>query len=690
MENHDLLFELGVEEMPAKNLRHISSAFRNSVVEMLKQEGLNYKVIDVFFTPRRIALIIHELSASQKDKLVVKLGPNVEMAYNEEDGTPTNAALGFAKSCGVKFAELTIKETPKGNKLSFICEKKGKIVSEIMPDIIAKSLRKLPLPKMMRWGYGDIQFIRPVQWVILMFGSNIIDATFFGKDTSDYTYGHRFLSPKKFKIKSAKSYEMQLNQHYVVVNPEDRLKKIKSELDTISESLSAEIIQDNSLLDEVNSLVEYPNAICCEFPNDYLRVPKEALIKSMREHQKCFSMIDSNGDLINRFITISNIAPENEKLIVEGNIKVMNARLADAAFFFDVDSKVNLECYTDRLKSVTFQSQLGSLMDKTKRISSLAGKITSELGGNIAFAVRAGLLSKADLMTNMVKEFPDLQGIMGEYYAKSSGEVGEVGLAISEHYLPRYSGDNIPKKHTSVSLALADKLDTLIGIFGVGFRPTGDKDPFALRRAALGILRIIKENKIPLSLEYLIDITMREYSGYDLQENTKEDVYIFFSERLKGIFRDEGYSAQEFNAVMQVNPKNIIDFTKRIEGVRYFSKMPSSQTLASANKRVSNLLEKNNIEEDLIVDKSLMQESAELVLFEHIHCCKQEIVSYMNDEDYIKVLSCLSSIEKPINDFFDHIMVMTEDQVLRNNRLALLQSAYNLFKKVADISALSA
>ena len=689
MKQNELLFELGVEEMPPKSLKVFSEAFEKSMLDFLLQEGLTHKGIQSFFTPRRLAIVIASLEEAQKDKVVERLGPSIALAYNEDDGTPTKAALGFAKSCGVDFNSLGVKETSKGNRISYCVEQKGKSVHTIIPGLIEKALKQLPIPKMMRWGDGDLQFVRPVHWVVLMYGDNLIKTSVLGKETSKKTYGHRFHSPNAFNVDSASSYEAQMQEHYVIADPIVRTQMILSQLDIISKSCNADVIVDKDLLLEVNALVEYPNALCCEFPKDYLRVPQEALIKSMREHQKCFSILDNNGELIHKFVTISNIATTKVDLIIKGNTKVMNARLADAAFFYDTDLKIPLVDYVERLSGVTFQHKLGSLLDKAQRISVLSGKIAGLIGGDMCSAERAGVLSKADLMTNMVKEFPALQGIMGGYYAKASGEDWDVAVAIKEQYMPRFSGDSLPSNKISISLALADKLDTLIGIFGIGLKPTGDKDPYALRRSALGVLRIIKENSLEISLEYLIDITIEQYEDTPLDKETKVNALLFIIDRLKGVFREEGYSLQEFDAVISISPKHILDFEKRIQGVKYFSKMPSCSNLAAANKRVSNLLEKNNIFEELIIDTSRVYESAEKALLDTVNHCESELSPLMEEPDYIRALSCLSRLEKPVNDFFDHIMIMSDDLVIRNNRLALLQKVYNLFRKVADISKLS-
>jgi glycyl-tRNA synthetase beta chain len=689
MEQHELLFELGVEEMPPKALKTFSETFDRLMLDFLLKEELTHKGIRSFFTPRRLAIVISSLDAVQKDKVVERLGPSIALAYNEDDGTPSKAALGFAKSCGVEFDQLGVKETPKGKRISYCLKQKGKSLQNIIPGLIIKALKQLPIPKMMRWGDGDLQFVRPVHWVVLMYGSNLIKTSVLGKETSKQTYGHRFHSSSAFNIDSASTYEIQMQENYVIVDPIVRKQMILSQLDIISKSCGADVIVDEDLLGEVNALVEYPNALCCEFPKDYLRVPQEALVKSMREHQKCFSILNNNGELLNKFVTISNIAIKETDLIVKGNTKVMNARLADAAFFYDTDLKKPLVDYVEMLSKVTFQHKLGSLMGKTQRISRLAGRISKLIGGDIRCAERAGMLSKADLMTNMVKEFPALQGIMGEYYAKASGEDLDVARALNEQYLPRFSGDRLPNNQVSISLALADKLDTLIGIFGIGLKPTGDKDPYALRRSALGVLRIIKEKALDISLEQLIDITIDQYKGIKLDIDTKDKILVFSIDRLKGIFREEGYTSHEFEAVMSVAPKNILDCEKRIQGVKYFSKMPSCANLATANKRVSKLLEKNNISEELMIDKSRVHESAETTLLDKVSECESELVPFMAERDYIRALSCLSALDKPVNDFFDHIMIMSDDLVMRNNRLALLQKVYNLFRKVADISKLS-
>lgn len=686
----DLLFELGAEELPPKVLKELSLSLENSVKKSLDAANLSYEKIQSFASPRRLALIIPTLQDAQDDKKVERLGPAITAAYNDEDGTPTPAALGFARSCGVELEALTTVETPKGNRLAHSFEQKGESILTLIPEILEQALKALPIPKVMRWGAGDIQFVRPVHWVVLMYGEKVIPVKILGKQTGNTSQGHRFHAPKAIEIHGAASYEQQLeDEGHIIVNDVKRKEMIVSQSQMAAKKYLAEVVMEPALLDEVNAIVEYPYALCCEFPKDFLRVPQEALISSMQEHQKCFPLLNNGKKLLNHFITVSNIKCTNPKTIIKGNTKVMNARLSDAAFFYDTDLKTPLEKFVDRLENVTFHKKLGSLADKSKRVARLAGKIAKAMDADVTHAKRAGLLSKADLMTDMVNEFPELQGIMGQYYALASKEHQDVANALNEQYMPRFSGDDLPNGKVAQSLALADKLDTLVGIFGIGLKPTGDKDPFALRRAAIGVLRILKEKKIAISIADLTEWAMAGYKENKFAKSTKSDVMTFMTERLKGIYKEEGVKPGEFDAVASVQPINILDFDKRIEAVRYFATMPAAENLAAANKRVRNLLEKNHITEQLVIDKSRLQESAEIALFEATEQSEQEINVLLKGHNYIEVLSHLAVLEKPVNSFFDHVMIMSGDLTVRRNRLALLQKLYQLFRQIADISKLS-
>ncbi len=683
MRHQDLLFEIGTEELPPKALKHLSESLSASVAKALDQEKLAYKSIQSYSTPRRLAFVVSALQEQQADEKVERLGPAIAAAYNEEDGTPTQAALGFAKSCGVAIESLAIAETPKGNRLAYSFEKKGMAVSELLPEIIAKALKTLPVPKMMRWGSADTQFARPVHWVVLMYGEDIIPAKILGKESGNITRGHRFHSEGDITLKSATDYAVQLkSEGSVIVDAVERQAMIVSQAEMAAKKYLAEVVMDKGLLEEVTALVEYPQALCCEFPKDYLRVPQEALISSMQSHQKCFPLLNSGGKLINHFITISNIKSLNTTMIVEGNMKVMNARLADAAFFYDTDLKKPFAEFLKRLDSVTFQQKLGTLTDKSKRVAALAGNIAEMMGVSKEDAMRAGELSKADLMSDMVNEFPELQGIMGGYYAEASE-------ALSEQYLPRFSGDRLPKEPISQALALAEKLDTLVGIFGIGMKPTGDKDPFALRRAAIGVIRILKEGKISLSITEMLAAAIAVYRDGKLLPETSDEVLHFMIERLKNIYREEGVNISVFDSVAAVEHSSLLDFNKRIAAVCHFSSLPESESLAAANKRVTNLLEKNNIVEALVIDTSLLRDSAEINLYDAIESSEHEIVALSKEEDYQEILSKLAVLEKPVNHFFDHVMIMDEDLTLRRNRLAVLQKLQALFKQVADISKLA-
>ena len=684
----DLLFEIGCEELPPKTLNKMSKALLDAVVEQLAKLKLSYSSTQYYASPRRLAFMIAELQSKQDDIHTQRFGPPVSTAV-DNTGIPTNAAIGFAKSCNTTFENLQTIETPKGKRLAFTIEEKGKLTESLLPQIITTAIKKIPISKLMRWSNHQYAFVRPVHWLLFIYGEKVIDLNLFGKQASNVTYGHRFMSSGPLEVNHVEKYvDILKNNGYVIVDIEQRQQLIKTKLKEIATQKQLNVVIDNDLLDEVSAIVEYPVALYCEFDKDFLRVPQESLITAMQSHQKCFPVIDNNGNLVNGFITISNINSKQPEVVIKGNQKVMAARLSDAAFFYDSDVKIPLEQFNKKLKNVIFQKQLGTVQDKVNRIEKIASYIGHLIGIEEDLIKRAAKLSKADLVTDMVFEFPELQGLMGYYYAKAQGENKNVALALNEQYLPKFSGDNLPKTKVGLCLSLADKIDTLVGIFGIGQKPTGDKDPFALRRAVIGILRILKEESLDINFNDLLYYTKKAYQ-VKLAPDTIELIEQFAMERLKGLYKEEGVEVDVFDSVKSTSPKTIVDFNNRVVAVLAFKEKESSQALAQANKRISNILAKNTLKVSSKVSEQLFQELQEKQLYTQLEENRTAIDSHINNNDYLLAFDVLGTLNQPINLFFENVMVMSDDEAVRQNRLALLEDIHQQFKKVADISKLS-
>ncbi|WP_116964481.1 glycine--tRNA ligase subunit beta [Fastidiosibacter lacustris] len=684
----DLLFELGTEELPPKSLKSMAQTLVNHVGQALDQLEIGYSAKNFYASPRRLAFLIKDLQAIQKDKLIDKEGPFVDKAY-DQNGQPTQAALGFADACGVRFDELSVIDHKKGKRLFYQVKQLGSKIQDLLPGIIEDALKKLPIPKTMRWGNESHQFVRPVHWAVLMLGNEVIPAQFYGCKTANISYGHRFHNPQALVITHATAYVELLKQAYVLVDWQKRKAKIIEQAHTIANRLNAKAVLNDDLIEEVTAIVEWPHALCCDFDMHFLRVPQEALISAMEEHQKCFAIVDQNGKLLNHFITISNIDSSHPQTVIKGNNKVMAARLSDAAFFYDTDVKRPLESYVEKLKVVTFQQQLGSVYDRTLRISNLAYEIAKLIGADALLAKRAGMLSKADLMTDMVYEFTNLQGVIGKYYANAHGEHNDVCQAIEQQYWPKYAGDKLPENKVAQAVALAEKLDTLVGIFGIGQKPTGDKDPFALRRAAIGVLRILKEHQLSISLLSLIKLSIATFNPKLNTQNDLENLLLqFFVDRLKVIYKDEGVTSEIFESVLAVEYSNIADFDARIQALISFKMHPVCERLAQSNKRVVNILEKNNIKTQLNINENLFIETQEKVLFQGLLSVEDKLNKAIFKQAYYDSLIALSALDESLALFFEHVMVMDKDESLKNNRIALLQRLHAMFRKVADLSVL--
>ncbi|MBQ0724366.1 MAG: glycine--tRNA ligase subunit beta [Cycloclasticus sp.] len=683
--NSDLLFELGCEELPPTHLKTLRDSLLQAVCEGLDEAKLAYGKTHAYATPRRLAFWVESVDAGQQDAVIEKRGPAVVAAYGA-DGQPSKAALGFAKSCGADFSELKTLKTEKGEWLCYNKLEPGQSAETLIPAIIEKALARLPIAKRMRWGDSDSAFVRPVHWAGLLFGGRVINAQFFGINTSNTSVGHRFHAPESFTISSAASYSDQLRQAYVFADVEQRRQTIVEQAEQAARAVGGQAYIDAELLDEVTALVEYPVAVTGSFDEHFLTLPKEVLITTMQTNQKYFPVLSKQGDLLPFFITISNIQSSNPTSVSHGNERVIRPRLSDAEFFWQQDNKLTLEQRVDSLNSVVFQHKLGSLGEKTTRVTSLSSGLAKQLGYDVTLAARAALLSKTDLVTDMVGEFASLQGVIGRYYATENGEPSGVATAIEEQYLPKLSGGSLPSSETGQVLALADKLDTVVGIFSIGLLPTGDKDPFALRRASLGILRIIIENNLALDLKTLISQCCDQFTHAFDANSTQTQVLSFMLDRLKGYCLNKGFSAEHIAAVASISCSEPVDFMNRLQAVKDFSTLPEAASLSDANKRIQNLLKKapTNISDQLNPD--LLSDAAEIELYQQLLQCESLAQASIEQQQYLAALKSLSSLKGPIDAFFEHVFIMVDDEPLKNSRLALLSKIHANFIKVANIS----
>lgn len=692
MTTQNFLAEIGTEELPPKALKKLATAFAENVEQELNQAGLAFDKVEWFAAPRRLAVKVLGLAEAQPSKEVEKRGPAVSAAFDAE-GKPTKAAEGWAKGCGITVEQAERIVTDKGEWLVHRAVIEGQPTKNLLVDIIAKSLANLPIPKTMRWGDKSEQFVRPVHTVTLLFGAELIEGNILGVVSGRTIRGHRFLGEPEFQIDNADQYPQLLKDRGSVVadfNERKALILAKSQEKATALGGVADIEED--LLDEVTSLVEYPNVLTAKFEERFLAVPAEALVYTMKGDQKYFPLYakgegDKEGKLLPHFIFVSNINPEDPSKIIEGNEKVVRPRLTDAEFFFKTDLKQKLEDQLPRLETVLFQQQLGTLRDKTARIESLAGEIAAQIGADQTKAKRAGLLSKCDLMTNMVFEFTDTQGVMGMHYARHDGEDEEVAVALNEQYMPRFAGDELPNSLVACSVALADKFDTLTGIFGIGQAPKGSADPFALRRAALGSLRIIVEKNLPLDLTDIVAKSAKLFGDKLTNTNVVEDVVDFMLGRFRAWYESEGIAVDVIQAVLARRPTRPADFDARVRAVSHFRTLDSAEALAAANKRVSNILAKADVTIGEI-DLTACVEPAEKALAEAVIGLKSEVQPLIAQGDYTAVLDKLANLRQPVDSFFDSVMVNAEDQKLRQNRLAILSTLQGLFLQVADISLL--
>lgn len=688
MTTKTFLAEIGTEELPPKALKKLAVAFKDNVEQELTQAGLAFDAVEWFASPRRLAVKVLGLAEAQPSKEVEKRGPAVAAAFDAE-GKPTKAAEGWAKGCGISVDQAERLVTDKGEWLVHRAVIEGQPTKNLLLGIISNALAKLPIPKTMRWGDKSEQFVRPVHTVTLLFGDELIEGDILGVASGRTIRGHRFLGEQEFTIDNADQYPQLLAEKgSVIADFEQRKAIIRQDAEKAAAKVGGIADIEEDLLDEVTSLVEFPVVMTAKFEERFLAVPAEALVYTMKGDQKYFPIYDQNGKLLPNFIFVSNINPQDQSSVIEGNEKVVRPRLSDAEFFFKTDLKQRLEDNLPRLKTVLFQQQLGTLFDKTERIEKLSGEIAAQIGADVAKAERAGLLSKCDLMTNMVFEFTDTQGVMGMHYARHDGEDEEVAVALNEQYMPRFAGDELPHSLVACSVALADKFDTLVGIFGIGQHPKGDKDPFALRRAALGVLRIIVEKKLPLDLVDLAQKAAALYGDKLSNANVVEDVVDFILGRFRAWYQEEGISVDVIQAVLACRPTKPADFDARVKAVNHFRTLDAAQALAAANKRVQNILSKVDGVLPENIDLSLCCEPQEINLAERVLELQRELQPLFEKGDYQTVLSRLADLRESVDSFFDNVMVNAEDEKLRQNRLALLKNLRDLFFKIADISLL--
>jgi len=687
MNTETLLIELGTEELPPKSLKNLAVTFYQQIKEQLDSANLAYEDIKWFATPRRLAVKVSQLVEKQADKEIEKRGPAVNVAFDAE-GNASKAAQGWARSNGISVEEAQRLKTDKGEWLLHRATVAGKTIEALIPSMINVAVSKLPIPKPMRWGTTRTQFIRPVHTLTIMFGEKVIAGETLEVSSSNIVTGHRFHHDGLVTLTHADEYEEKLNEAFVQVDYQQRQALILEQINKAAEQLNGEALIDDDLLEEVTGLVEWPVILVGSFDEAFLNVPAEPLIYSMKDHQKYFPVNDKNGQLLNKFIFVSNIESKDPSQVIKGNEKVIRPRLADAEFFFKTDKSKSLESRLESLSSVLFQKQLGTLKEKSERIASLSAVVAKEIGENAEQASRAGLLSKTDLMSDMVLEFPQVQGTMGKYYAQNDGEAAEVAQALEDQYRPRYAGDALPEGKIVCPVAIAVKIDSLVGIFGINQPPKGDKDPFALRRAAIGLIRIIIEKQLPLDISGLIDESVSLYGEKLSNENVNSQVIDFVLGRFRAYYQEQGISVDVIQAVLANAPTAPLDFEKRIKAVSHFKSLEESATLAAANKRVGNILAKFSGDLYPEFKADLASEEQEKTLSKAFDSVKTTIVPMMLAKDYQAALTELACLKAPIDNFFDNVMVMADDEAVKTNRLTLLNEIRNCFLAIADISLL--
>ena len=680
MSTQDFLVELGTEELPPKALKTLAQAFTDGIVAGLQAAGLPHGKVHSYAAPRRLAVLVEQLAQSQADREQAIDGPPVQAAFDAE-GKPTQAALGFARKCGVELDAID----RSGAKLRYVQQIAGQATTALLPGIVQQSLDKLPIAKRMRWGARREEFVRPTQWLVMLLGEQVVDCTLLAQTAGRESMGHRFHHNQPVSIQRPADYVEALRNAKVLVDFNERRELIAARVNELAAKENGQAVVPAALLDEVTALVEWPVPLVCSFEEHFLQVPQEALIATMQDNQKYFCLVDGNGKLLPRFITVSNLDSKDPAQVIAGNEKVVRPRLTDAEFFFLQDQKQPLESFNERLKNVVFQAELGTVYEKAERVSALAALIAGQIGGNAEHAARAGILSKCDLATEMVGEFPEMQGIAGYYYAQLNNEPGDIAAALNEQYMPRGAGAELPASLTGAAVAIADKLDTLVGIFGVGMLPTGSRDPYALRRAALGVLRILIEKKLELPLTPLLQAAIDQYGSRIKADGLLAQVHDFVFDRLRARYEDAGIEISVYQAVRAVHPDSPLDFDQRVQAVQHFRSLSEAEALAAANKRVSNILGDAQGGE---VQEILLAEAAEQALFAALQQAQQDVAPLAAAHDYTGILARLAQLQQPVDAFFDDVMVNAEDSATRANRHALLAQLRGLFLSVADVSQL--
>lgn len=689
-----LLIELGTEELPPKSLALLGESLLDGLCRELDARGIAHKNGTWFASPRRLAACIDKVARRQGNVTTRRLGPGVAAAFDER-GAPTQAAEGFARSCGVSVDALRVIDTPKGRRLAFEQVQPGRATAELLEEMLQRVIVDLPIEKRMRWGSGREEFVRPLHWLLVLHGDDVVKARVLGIDSNRFSRGHRSRLGSRhhpgWSIQRPGDYVEKLrDQGHVLVNFKDRRDEIRKQVTVEAHKLNASVEFDTNLLDEVTGLVEWPIALTGHFDSRFLDVPAEALISSMKSHLKYFHVLDSQGNLLPHFIFIANLESKYPERVIAGNERVIRPRLADAAFFYETDCKLSLTERRDSLRGIVFQTELGNLWDKTERVARLAEYCAGEFGADPSVCRRAAELSKSDLVSEMVLEFAELQGIMGRYYAVNDGETVEVAQAIEEHYLPRFAGDRLPRTRAGTCLSVCDRLDTLVGLFGIGQPPSGSKDPFALRRAALGVMRVLIEREIAVDLKPLIAFAMDGYPDALLQKKTLvEEVIAYLFERLKALYQERGYTIESFQAVAAREISAPLDFDRRVRAVEKFSAFAESESLAIANKRVANILAQAPDISSAEVTETLLVEPEERELADIVRDKRETLLPLIAHADYAEALTSLAQLRTPVDQFFKEVLVNTDDEAIRRNRMALLGQLRRLFLEVADISLLT-
>ncbi|RKS85067.1 glycyl-tRNA synthetase beta chain [Orbus hercynius] len=682
------LVEIGTEELPPKSLRTFAESFAANFIEQLDSANLEHGEVLWYASPRRLALKVLNLNSIQPDTQMVKRGPAVSAAF-DANGKPTKAAEGWARGCGITVEQAERVQTDKGEWLSYTLNQQGQPVVNLLCDMVKSALAKLPIPKPMRWAAKKVEFIRPSHTLTMLYGEELVPGSILEIESDRIIRGHRFMGEQQFTIDNADQYPEILEQRGKVIADHNKRKAIiKQQAELAAEKLNGTADLSDSLLEEVTSLVEWPVVLTAKFEEKFLDVPAEALVYTMKGDQKYFPVYDKQAKLLPNFIFVANIESKDPQVVISGNEKVVRPRLADAEFFYKTDLKLRLEDRLPRLETVLFQQQLGTVKDKALRLEALSGQIAHQIHANVEHAKRAGKLAKCDLVTNTVFEFPETQGTMGRYLALKDGEHSDVATAIEEQYQPRFAGDNLPSTLVSSAVSIAEKLDTLAGIFGIGQNPKGDKDPFALRRAAIGILRIIVEKSLPVDLTVLAQEAVALYGDKLSNANVIDEMVNFMLGRFRAWYQEQGFAIDTIQAVLARNPTKPADFDARVKAVTHFRTLPAASSLAEANKRVSNILSKANAVIPEKINAALLEEGAEGELAKHVAILTDKLEPYFNRGQYQEALVELASLKEPVDNFFDSVMVMADDEQIRLNRLALLHKLQSLFLKVADISLL--